>query len=238
MKLRAAFTRRVRGCLFSLGAAVVAALLQGCGLETVVLLSSPGSGPPDETAKTFTIYLTTSNDEAEFRGIEIFYKFYSALGSFEGGLATYSDVVAAHFLRLTSLRDAPTLQNLPLIPVDSGDRGKPSTITLDFSPLENNAIPVMRAVPDTTGLTLADTEFRRAVVYNVTGQFKTFYSETDDGFVHDDADISALGLSGGTDPVVYIGLYALSYGLQDLTTPIYSRAVPLSPISIPLHVVR
>ncbi len=237
MKLRRAFTRGMRGCLLPLGAALAAALLHGCGLETVVLLSAPGSGPPDETAKTFTIYLTASNNELEFRGIEIFYKFYPDLGSFEGGLATYGDVVAAGFRRLTSLRDAPTLQNLPLIPVDSGDRGMPSKITLDFSPLENKAVPVMSAVPVTTGLTFANTEFRRAVVYGVTGLFKTFYSETDDGFVHDDVDISALGLSAGTNPIVYIGLYALSYGLQDLTTPIYSRAVPLSPISIPLHVV-
>ncbi len=231
------------------GLALAAALPCGCGIEDIPVLNPPQFFDANDSFDYFAIRITESNDEgnlpedkADFLGVEVYYKFYGygSLGSIQSGLATHSEVVNAGFRRLASTADRESLVEYPLIKVPEADRGERATITLDFSPLQQYPTPgqpFLFAVPDTTGLTIADTEFRRGVVYPVDDTFKKFYSDDDDGFLPADADISTLGLAANTDHEVYIALYALSYGIDNQRfTTLYSRAVFLTSIQVTIHV--
>jgi hypothetical protein len=217
-------------------------VVQGCGLEQIIVLNPPDYYDVSDGLDYFKVRIDGDNDELlEFRGLEIYYRFYALADTPNVLLGTQSELAAAGFRRLASIEDRLSFIEYPLVKVASGDRGKPSTITFDFSPLglATPALPFLEAVPDVTGdgLTLAETEFRRGILAT-DNLHKRFYHETDSGlgFKGSDADIAHLGLGPG-DHEVLIALYALSYGKQDLTTTVYSRAVPLQYITVTIHVV-
>lgn len=222
------------------GLALAAALLHGCGLEDDPVLNPPSDPDVSDIYDYFAFRITENNgdavEEPEFRGVEVYYKFYSSIAEVQSGLVTQSELVSAGFRRFASTDDRTTLIEYPLIPVPDGDRGKRATITLDFSPLGlvTPTQPLLTAVPDAAGLTIPATEFRRGVGYSVDNTFKKFYSEDADGFVKNDGDIPGLTTAGDHD--VYIALYALCYGKKDLASTIYSRALFLSPIEVTIHV--
>jgi len=206
--------------------AILAALLAaGCGLPSPYFLEPPGYpklGFASDSTPIFYVESTTVNNEPEFRGFELYYKCYKDEASIEDGFGPgnqESDLKAAGFLPVCTASDlSPQGRSVPLIPIDVDDRGSTFTITLNFNApgtaqykyngpvsLENVSVGVRR------------------FVFDGVNRCKTFDYAS---FLAPDADISKIyaELSGGP---IYIAMYALSYGKQDLATTIWSTPVYL-----------
>jgi hypothetical protein len=198
----------------------------GCGLPSPYFLEPPGYpklGFASDSTPIFYVESTTANSEPEFRGFELYYKCYKDEASIEYGFGTgnqESDLKAAGFLPVCTASDlSPQGRSVPLIPIESDDRGSEFTITLNFNAPDTAAYEYTGPI----STTVVSTGVRRYVfdVDSGTG-CKTFAY---DQFSPSDPDISAIHsqLSGA----VYIAMYALSYGKQDLATTIWSTPVYL-----------
>lgn len=223
-----------------LGMLLAALLAAGCGLPSSYYLTPPAT--PGDVVGTqsaipgtpyFYVISTTANSESEFRGFELYYKCYLDAADIEddfGSLSLQSTLQSAGFKPVCSEDDAsPTAHSVPLIAIASADRAKDFVVKVDFDSLGGGTFKALYSYtrPDTA--VVVTKGVRRHVLDTDTGiSCKTFdFAE----FLSTDADFSNVA-SGGAP--FYIAMYALSYGLQDISTPIWSYPVYLGYVGIHL----
>lgn len=216
--------------------AIFAALLAaGCGLPSSYYLTPPATPTVFATPLTplFSVKSTVDNSESELRGFALYYKCYLNTGDIESNFSESSfesTLRSAGFFPVCSEDDtSPSEHSLPLFPIDSADRGKDFTITVNFNSPDSGMYNALSSYtrPDTT--IVVSKGVRRYVPTDPVGSCKTFdFSE----FLTADIDFS--GIAGGvpSNGPFYIAMYALSYGLQDISTPIWSWPVYLGYVGI------
>lgn len=208
-----------------------------CGIDELPVLSPPLKLTESDSNGTFSFKILTSNSELEFRGFEVYYKFYSlandALLLAESNLSYYSDMKDYGFFRLTRYNsdddaDKNNDNSLPLIKVEPLQRGFEAEVVINFSDITN---PYITSSTETNGLVLTpgDLGFRRGVVeVDNTGYYKSF-TDTLEG----DEDLDNITVDEA-ETGIYISLYVFSFGKKEHTEPIYSQALHLSRIQIQL----
>jgi hypothetical protein len=192
-------------------------LLAGCGLEIVPDLDPPGIPTPASplTPVFQVVYVVTA--VPEFRGYEVYYKFYSSDQAQEDGLATIGELTAAGFHRMCSpgTLSEQGIPYQPLIPVNTADRAAGFLTELDFWLLVSPYLDYQASVPPLyTGLRRSATD--------VLGETKTF-----DEISLDQADSDLVGVNWAQvaiDHQLILVAYAISYGLYDLNQSLYSTA--------------
>jgi hypothetical protein len=225
----------------------VIGLLSGCGLEFNMTSLEPPNTPDDLASPgtpIFTIEVPAAEKELEFRGYELYYKFYANLADIQQNLqnVTEYELRSSHgFRQVCTAADTYTgSSNLhthkPLIFVETFDRNRAFLITVTFAPPEQPSVlydgdpyevSVRRNVPDTV---LGSPNY---------GEPKPFI-QLDAAFpAYQAADTDIQGIWATVKPVLeggtgeaYLAMYALSYGIVDITTDIYSTPVYLGYVRI------
>jgi hypothetical protein len=217
-----------------LGSMLVALLVAGCGLPSSYYLTPPATPPTLASPigyPVFQVISTTDNSESEFRGFELYYKCYRITETLESGFgenSLESDLRAKGFLPVCSELDStPTGRRVPLILVDPLDRGLDFTVTVDFN-LPGSATYARYQYTGPVTLSSVSVEVRR-YISDGAGACKTFDATE---FLATDLDISRIFAGALTDGSFYLAMYALSYGLQDISTPIWSWPVYLGYVEI------
>lgn len=190
--------------------------LAACGLEILPVLD-----PPECTemtaANSFAELTNVATDVLEFRGYELYYKFFTQQQavSLPKNLKTIAELTAAGFLRICSNSGPVTLQLPPVIVVDPPDRNQPIKTKVLFTPPEDPAFAEYK------GATPRGVALRRAV--EIGGVPKTFELSA---FEELDADVAAIWeevtTSGNNE--LHLVLYVLSNGLIDYSPTLYSEA--------------
>lgn len=193
-------------------AAVVLALAS-CGLDVWPYLERPETIEATPLSAYFQV-INVATTVAEFRGFEMFYKFTSRDQAKETGLGTREQLLAAQFRRVCSDSGPVASQVPPLVLVDVADRNTVFTTTAYYD------APLVPAYAHYGGIVPRDIPLRRAV--EDLGSPKTFEY---DSFAGTDADLVAVwDLVHDQGNELHLVMYALSYGLKDLTIPLYSDA--------------
>ncbi|MBW8003941.1 MAG: hypothetical protein FVQ80_18420 [Planctomycetes bacterium] len=205
--------------------------LSGCGLEDLLYLNPPENPVAHPGDKTFTFYKTLENSELEFRGFEIYYKFYTWDQYPESNITDRTKFEGMGFKRLSSASDKKDNISRPLIFVPILDRTtKDFTVTIEFESVPDHIITATASVPS------QPIEVRRGVAYDASpylDYFKHFDQATHSAFESSDADVSPEVWTAieGIDNI-YLALYALSYGKKDLIEDVYSVPVYLGDIEV------
>jgi hypothetical protein len=225
----------VRTCALLLA---VLGLVSGCGLDRIPYLEPPNS-PGTATAGTpiFIIDVPATEKEAEFRGYELYYKFYKSLEAIESNLqGVTEDVLRANqYKAVCSASDtvsSPSLSNFhvtqPLIYVETFDRNRAFQIKVTFfaPPVQPEvlydgnlySVSIRRNVPDTRVGSPSNNEPKPFI------QMDALYPAYPDV---PDSDIQAIwgDVKPGGTGIVYLAMYVLSYGVVDITTDVFSTAV-------------
>ncbi len=220
------------------GFILLCTILAGCGLQSILTLEPPDHVETYDIYDYFKVRIDSDNDEPAFKGLEFYYKFFypSGAGSVPDSainIRNFDDLLANGFKRLSSADDREGSVSRPLLYVDSGYRGKESFITVQFIENVSGYIDTAEAsaTSDEGGFTLSNFELRRGVVDSITKQYKSF-----EDFKLSDVDISSLGISGTGIHTVDVVLYALSFGIADFSTNVYSKSVYLQKISIDIDI--
>ena len=215
-------------CLF------ISLLLSGCGLEDLLYLNPPENPVAHPGDKTFTFYKTLENSELEFRGFEIYYKFYTWDQYPESNITdrTKLENTFNRISRYSPNKETKDNISKPLIFIPIPDRSIAFEITIHFSIVQNHEISA-------TDILLSqpiDIQIRRGVAYNEgidPDDFKYFDQAALSEFKESDADVSAAVWPDIQDGnTTKVALYALSYGKKDLIEDVYSVAVYLGEIDI------
>ena len=245
---------RRRSASLRLAVAMVALCASGagCGLPDSFYLSPPSASQAQPLDGLFTIQHTDRSSEPDFRGYELYYKLYSSappaadtnLGSTTG---TVDLLTSNGFLTLCKgpVVTAPSgassqavsadvsvaTRVAPLILIDPNDRNASFTVTINVNPAGGTDAGTSYSYAAPSG------SYQQEIDRHVTGSIATvgvqrcmpftygqgYYQQTD-------PDISAIWpVTGGT---LYIAVYAVSYGLQNLSTPIYSYPVYMGYLTI------
>ena len=219
--------------------------LVSCGLEdNISSINPPEYSLTSDGDSYFEIRITADNDEDYFRGIEFYYKFYgkdTSPSSLDINLDTHDDLVAANFKRLSSSTDSINNYEKPLVFVLYEDRGYESTITVDFSDMDDpyiyaepnpaNSINPVDLRPFGLDILQADPlEIYRESTYTEGINYPQCKPFND--MDKDDSDLAHISQDFGSYPELKILMYAISYGKYDLTTKLYSKAVCLQYINI------
>jgi len=215
-----------------------------CGLPSSYYLSPPTLGPGgaqgDPTSGFFQILSTSANSEEEFRGFELYYKFDATaptgteinLGNSTNDVTTLTNAGFLTVCSGDSTRDAtPTQRTLPLIPIQQADRGTTFSVTINVNPQSPDATLVNYTYTAAAAGTV-EVQIDRHVFDTTTGGCKpfTFIRWLPGNYSTADADMTNLGtLQSST---IYLVMYAVSYGLQDVSTPIYSYPVYLGYLTL------
>jgi hypothetical protein len=205
--------RSVSAALMILAAVAV---LAACGLEIVPDLDPPGiPTPAGELTPVFhVIYEVTAIPE--FRGFEVYYKFYSSDQLLQDGLSAIGELEAAGFHRMCSpgTLSEQGLPYVPLIPVNTADRSAGFSTDLIFnlvlSPYMNYQAS---SPPPYTGLRRSTTELLETKTFDKNALIRTDIDLVDVNWVQVDSDGR-----------LYLVAYAISYGLYDLNQSLYSSA--------------
>jgi hypothetical protein len=165
--------------------------------------------------EAFTVLTNVATTVIEFRGYELYYKFYSREQAKLTNLKTIGELTAAGFLRICSNSGSVSQQRPPVILVDPVDRND-TTTTVWFMP------PSIPAFADYSGTIPRVVPLRRSV--ENAGVPKTFDLLSFDEF---DADIAAIWdevQATLPDKELHLVLYVLSNGLIDYSPTLYSEA--------------
>jgi hypothetical protein len=200
-------------------ASVLALLLAACGLEILPYLDPPGDSIKASPGTAVFYVINQATLIAEFRGFELYYKFYSLDQDTERmsqqSLPDLAALQAAGFHRMCSPGHLSE-QDLPLIPVDLPDRNTTFTTEIDFSIVET-----AEPSADYQGLNppTVNPILLRRVATDGSENTKTFEQSALDA-----ADTDLVGVTWPSTPGDSLNLvvYALSYGLKDISTPLYS----------------
>jgi hypothetical protein len=233
--------------------------LCGCGLPNYPTLNPPGTPSvlASDTNSVFTIMSTTENNELEFRGFELFYKFYSNPSAIESNLQSviWSVLINTYGYRpvcdQTDTFSGYPPSNLhstkpyPLLYVQPADRGTQFSITVAFPstatvpPLESPVAVLYNGAPcyspDDSSAPLS---VRRNVGNTTSGT--TTYQEgkyfiagdLGDPATYQSSDRDVQAIWGSISGPAYLAMYVLSYGVQDFTTDLYSTPVYLGYVPV------
>ncbi|MBN2533818.1 MAG: hypothetical protein JXB88_13060 [Spirochaetales bacterium] len=218
-------------CLFIL-------IVISCGIDEIPVLSRPQFKTNNEIDDYFEFKATEDNDEDEFRGFEVYYKFFSAdaegesAANYQSNYTSVSEVEAAGFRRITYYIDSddcdkPTRILKPLIKVPLGMRGTATTLTINFGEAIGKGPTYSISSDEEDYISISALPIRRGIEDTENqGYYKGFdtYKKT---------DIDVYGL-GSIDPAkkVNILVYVLSYGIYNLSEQIYSDALCLGYIEL------
>lgn len=200
-------------------------LLTACGLESSVYLEPPKFFSFSPASKTFTFSKTLVNSEMEFRGFELYYKFYTYTINqlTDNNIKDQKILLTKGFRRIASATDKKDDISKPLISIPPDERkGTEFDITVDFSDLtitaSSEAISPIK-------------DLRRGGGYDdILDEYKYFDL---DEFEIEDEDMNEDVLSAiKSFAKVVLVLYALSFGKKDWVYDIYSEAVYLGEIEI------
>ena len=204
--------------------AVLACLIPGCGLPD----RRPDLDPPiarnaNDILDQFE-FEVPSSPRAEFRGYEVYYRFFRVDASVERNLESREQLTEREFHRLARPEDRITRLNLPLI-----DRPAAGTeVVVRFDPIEHGEEPVAE-FRDGNGND--ETVALRRGGTNDNGEFKRFscmeFDTGDDRDLREVADVLASDCSGP----MQLALYAFAYGVSDRAT-VYSRIEFLGAIEV------
>ncbi len=204
--------------------AALVTTLTGCGLENLPYLVPPGDSTPASSSTPIFTINNQATSESAFRGFEVYYKFYSSdqdtLMENQKGLTgiTHDQIVTTYgFTRMCSqgTDSDQTLPYTPLIDVDVADRNTDFPTILYF--YYNSETPYADYQGDTPRIIA----IRRAAE-DTTGEKKTF---DDENFEEGDSDLDNVTWNTvTTDGLLYLVIYAFSYGVQDYSTALYSTA--------------
>jgi hypothetical protein len=216
----------------------------GCGLPDQFYIASPSTVTlAGGTGNTFSFANpdhTSDSTTLNFKGFELYYKLYStdnssAITGQDYNANNTSDVVTqltnAGYLPVCAGTDINTHAS-PLIPVAVADISSTFSVTVSVNQFPAGAISTASYSVIASGHQV-NVEIRRNIIDNgfgSSGQFKTFLpnslTSSDLSFVPADIDVSGIYTRvqqlGGN---AYLAMYALSYGVQGLSTPI--RSTPL-----------
>jgi len=214
---------------------VVLVGLSACGIESYAYMTAPSIGGYFSSLTPeakFYHYGANVEDASIFRGYQLYYKFYSIDTTPVSSLDEYSELSTYGFTRVYTSEDSdsssPSMSSIynVLVEPEVADREKNFTVYISFWNLTGDDEPSLTISSTDSSFTSSKTiELRRYVTYSdsalYTGYCKSFHD-----IVSGDADIStsiyASYISKGT---VYIAFYAVAYGIQDLTTAVYSDPV-------------
>jgi hypothetical protein len=219
----------MRKLLFgTLSAMVTLAVLlgiSGCGLESYLLLNPP-TAVSSTASGEFKFKADSTNNEYEFLGFEVYYKFYLTSETPNNSINTFEQLKTDSFLRLNNGgSDTATSISKPLFFSESW-KGTSYTVTIDFF---NSANPSVD--PDAPGRSI--TGLLRGVIgvgllSPYDSYFKPFYN-----YVSADTDITPNLLNDiNAGLSVTLALYVLSYGKDSTGLELYSQPVFLGGQSI------
>ncbi len=214
----------------------------GCGLENIVYLSPPGNPTlASPINKTFTINSTSKNNEAEFLGFELYYKFYNISSSFPPSVEDVDDLKSYGYLPVCSEADSASGKYVnhsrPLFEVPPLQRGTTFAITINFPnpTVAQSDQPILvynggqlswtirRDIGDEDGTSITYQKGKPFI--GIPASFPAYNSS--------DTDISSVyGASASYSYNVYLVIFAMSYGRADITTHLYSPPVYLGYIQI------
>jgi hypothetical protein len=203
--------------------------LAGCGLERVTILLTAPIAAINAGVEYFQFDKTTTSDvEPEFRGFELYYRFYD-FGVTPDLVDTYEELIAAGYRRVNDATDTATNTPPPLIAIHASDRATAFTVIVDFSSIQWPVYPdIYNETPPALSVDIAVHDFRRAVTYPLPddSEFKRFSD-----FLPTDADIKGLNWDNFQDQAS-LDLYVLSYGWDiALSKRLYSEPVWLGTIT-------
>jgi len=207
-------------------AASLAALLgmAGCGLESFMLLQPPTANQSPPPGK-FQFYAGSENNEFEFLGFELYYKFYHPSDSADDyiNISSFEQLLARSFRRLNNADsniDNTTSISKPLF-LSKDFKGTPYDVTIDFS---NSEEPKVSS--SVVGLPQrAITGLRRGVALPppYASLWKPFYTFSGDPL---DMDITSSIYDLINAPsLVRLVVFALSYGKDVSGLELYSQPV-------------
>lgn len=189
----------------------------GCGIEYIVALDKPESIGTSYTDRTFKVYVEIQDYVSEFRGLELYYRFTDGDVSPESVHDSRDGLVIDGFTRIMSAAvDSPSFSSKPLAAVPIGRRDHRIEVTIDFSDPTSAFLTAYDATAseDLPGYT--DLEVRRSAIIGDT--FKDF-GDLDSA----DSDLQGLDPEDITNRNLYLVIYALSYGKQDIVIDAYSK---------------
>jgi hypothetical protein len=197
--------------------AAVLLALAACGLDYWPYLEPPGD--PTEALPGTPIFQVIYNvtSVTEFRGFEVYYKFYSSDQTRQTGITTLEGLKAANYHRMCSpgTLSMQGLPFVPLIPVDLLAEPLDFKTELDFRLTETPYMDYQGVVPP------ADDGIRRTAT-DALSETKTFAKSE---LKETDADLTDVNWDQvDLDNQLYLVIYALSYGLKDINIPLYSTA--------------
>jgi hypothetical protein len=203
-------------------AAVVLAL-SACGIDLWPYLDPPGVPAVAVPGTPLFEVIYQAPTIAEFRGFEVYYKFYNSEQPIQTGITTLEELKAAGFSRMCS-PGTLTQQGLPfvpLIPVDVADQNQlpPNdtfTTVLDFWLSVPPYMVYGGSVPP------ANDGIRR-IATDALSNTKTFEESE---LVKTDVDLANVKWDEvvAVDHKLTLVIYALSYGLYEINVPLYSTA--------------
>ncbi len=216
----------------------VLGLASSCGLDRIPYLAPPGSpGTATPGTPIFIIDVPAAEKEAEFRGYELYYKFYDILGNIDSNLqGVTEDVLRANQYRavcsdsdiFSGSPPSNLHNNQPLIYVETFDRNRAFQIIVTIAKevvqpevlYDGNpyAVSIRRNVPDTRAGSPSDGGPKPFIQENV---LYPAYPDIPDSDIQ---SIWGTVKPSGTGRV-YLAMYALSYGVVDITTDVFSTAV-------------
>ncbi len=224
--------------------AVSALLGTGCGLPDPYYLSPPVVTVASTLDYKFQLQTTDRTAEPEFRGYELYYKIYASdsaaqaeqnVGGTDPGV---SALTAKGFMAATrGLAYQPPSGGLaadasadtrtaPLLPIAPSDRSSSFTIIINFNPALGVTYEPTTNFSYTSPTTGAILQAIDRHVNSTPSGCKPF-TFGQGYYVQQDQDVSAVWSSLGSAPgsTIYVAMYAVSYGLLDVSTPIYSYPV-------------
>ncbi len=227
-----------KGIGFVLFLLIIVLINTGCGLESITVLNEPSPGSTDPNAHTITFSGTSKNSEIEFKGFDVYYKFYKVddyqnlQDDMNLSVSNPSDLVKKGFFRVTNSTDIPGNPTEPLILIPPLYRGTEYTITIDFSNIFlNKSDPVIYANNNSI---ISDLKIRRGVPDDSGLGYKSFY---DYCFTCPDPDLTNISDVNPASDSIYIAFYVFSYG-SDFENIYYSSGCYLGYLTINLGLLQ
>jgi hypothetical protein len=225
--------------LRALGLLAAAIAMSQCGLPSSFYLNPPGQGTQALPGTPFFyVVSTTLNSEAEFKGFDIYYKFYPSLGNvppttdnLAGSTHTYEDLVSAGYTSVCASTDSSASSRvLPLITVPTSPTNyRGTSFSIEFTIDVDGTFSYVTANPTVYG---APSSMSRGIANNTnTSIYATSFKinmSAPYNYTTADADF------GNGDPAlfnalyatsVYLAMYAVSVGYD--STEGYIRSYPI-----------
>jgi hypothetical protein len=222
------------------GLLAIVLLEAGCGLPDSYFLQPPTVAQPAAGLSSFSFLNPDHSNDlgVTFTGFELYYKFYNITDTIN--INAYdptnpadptTQLANAGFLPIRSFQDTPSSQSVPVIPVEPAVAGSSFLVQVNIT--GSPATGSQPTGPANYKVGTADqVELRRYMVDPSTAYgYKNFLSNnypspsnTNTNYSPTDSDFSVVYNGAVSNQYAYIALYALSYGIINLTTP--TRSTP------------